>query len=64
MEMTVFKKLVPVIGLLMLAGPVVFAADSPSTPATTTHTTKSKTHHSHHHSKKKSSSTTSTKPSG
>ncbi|MGB6450212.1 MAG: hypothetical protein WBE92_05620, partial [Steroidobacteraceae bacterium] len=56
----VFKKLVPVIGLLLLAGPVVFAADAPApttnTTSTSTHHSKSKTHHTHHktQSKKKS----------
>ncbi|MGH8259477.1 MAG: hypothetical protein ACREUG_07275 [Steroidobacteraceae bacterium] len=51
-----FKKLVPVLGLLaFVAGPVVFAADAPpaSTPAATSkHTHKMATHKHHHHHKK------------
>lgn len=56
-----FKKLVPVIALALIAGPVL-AADPPasdtSTPAAST--TKSHKSHSKHHSSKKSHKSSST----
>jgi hypothetical protein len=51
MEMTVFNKLVPLVGLMLLAGPVLaVATPSPTTPtSSTTHSTKKSSHkHSHH----------------
>ena len=56
-----FKKLVPVIALALIAGPV-FAADTPAastTPAAEKSTTTTSKHHKKHHDKK---SSTSTKP--
>jgi hypothetical protein len=51
MEMPVLNKLVPLVGLMLLAGPVLVVA-APSASATsspTTHTTKKVSHkHSHH----------------
>lgn len=57
MEIEVFKKLVPALGLLAFVAGPVFAADAPpaSTPsATSTHksTHKASTHHMHRHAKK------------
>ena len=52
-----FKHVVPVLGLILLAGPV-FAADTPATDTSAAPTTKSTSkHHSHskkHHHKTKS----------
>ena len=58
MEITVFKKLIPVLGLLAFVAGPVFAADAPSatTPAASTDSGKSahkmSTHHTHRHHKK------------
>jgi len=55
----VFKKLVPLMGLMLLAGPVLVLAapGSTSNTSSTAQTTKSKTHkHTHSHHKKTSSS--------
>jgi hypothetical protein len=62
LEMTVFKKLIPVIGLLAFVAGPVFAADAPpasssaASSAKSTHHHKMATHkHSHHHKKASSS---------
>jgi hypothetical protein len=58
MEITVFKKLIPVLGLLAFVAGPVFAANglSATTPSTTsTHKAthhKASTHHMRHHQKK------------
>jgi len=59
MEIPVVKKLVPLLGLMLLAGPVMtLAAPSSSTGASATHTMKKTHKHSHH---KKSSKPAQTK---
>lgn len=59
MEIPVVKKLVPLLGLMLLAGPVMtLAAPSSSTGATATHAMKKTHKHSHH---KKSSKPAQTK---
>ena len=58
METAVFKKLIPVLGMLAFVAGPVFAADAP--PASTTSaatdsgkaTPKASSHHKHHHQKK------------
>jgi hypothetical protein len=48
-----FKKLVPVVALALIAGPVL-AADPPASSGTTTTSANGKHHHkSHHHSSSK-----------
>ncbi|HEV3182291.1 MAG TPA: hypothetical protein VGY90_05720 [Steroidobacteraceae bacterium] len=54
---SMFKKLVPVVALALLAGPV-FAADAPaSTPSADQSSTASSKHHKKSHSKKSKKST-------
>jgi hypothetical protein len=59
MEMPVLNKLVPLVGLMLLAGPVLtVAAPSSSTNASATTQTTKKTHkHSHHKKSSKPSQT-------
>jgi len=52
-----FKKLVPVIALALLAGPV-FAADAPATAPSDQSSTASSKHHKKSHSSKHKKSTT------
>jgi hypothetical protein len=52
-----FKKLVPVIALALLAGPV-FAADAPATTPSDQSSTASSKHHKKSHSSKHKKSTT------
>jgi hypothetical protein len=54
MEMSVFKKLVPLVGLMVLAGPVLaLAATSPTGSSTATSSTaQTKKTHKHTHHKK------------
>jgi hypothetical protein len=62
---SMFKKLVPVIALALIAGPV-FAADAPaSTPSSdqSSSSTTTKSHHKKHHSKKSTSKSDSSKSS-
>ncbi len=58
MEMPVFNKLVPLVGLMLLAGPVLAVAAPPSTTSSSsaTHATK-KVSHKHSHHKKTSKQT-------
>ena len=61
---SMFKKLVPVIALALIAGPV-FAADPPATGSTATAPAKSSSHKKHHsssHKSKKSATTDSSAP--
>ena len=51
-----FKKLVPVIALALLAGPV-FAADAPAADTSASAPAKSSSHKKHHSSKKHSKAT-------
>jgi hypothetical protein len=59
-----FKKLVPVLALALIAGPA-FAADTPPAPAgDQAATAPAKTHHKKHHKKSHKSTTSSTDSSG
>ncbi len=55
---SMFKQLIPVVALALIAGPV-FAADAPSpTPSADTSTAAAKPHHKKHHNKAKTSKST------
>jgi len=55
LETTVFKKLVPLVSLFLLAGPVLAATTSTSPTTESAKTTKMHKHHAHHHHVKKKS---------
>ncbi len=52
-----FKQLVPLVGLIVLAGPVLAVAAPTSSTSTPTATQTKKTHHKHSHHKKTSKPT-------